>query len=325
MKAALVHRYGGPETIEIGDIAEPRPGPGEVLVKVAAAALNFFDTLIIRNKYQRKPPLPFSPCGEIAGFVESVGEGVTGLAPGDRVAAYIGWNGAREKVNVPAAQAVRIPNSVSLDVAAGISITYGTGMHGLKDRGRLKAGETLAVLGAAGGAGLAAVEIGKRLGARVIALASSADKLAVAKAHGADEGINYDAEDVKEGLRRLTGGDGVDVVYDCVGDRYAEPALRALAWEGRYVVVGFAGGNIPSPPLNLVLLKGSEITGVFWGEFARRNPERNRAHTEEVLSWIVAGLIKPHVHSIYPLERIAEAIGAIERREAVGKVVIRLA
>ena len=325
MKAALVHRFGGPEEIRIEEIEEPVPGPGEAKVRVAAAALNFFDTLIIRNKYQRKPPLPFSPCGEVAGVVEAIGEGVGGLKVGDRVAAYIGWNGAREKVCVPAAQAVPIPEGVAFDVAAGVSITYGTGMHGLKDRGRLKPGETLAVLGAAGGAGLAAVEIGKQLGARVIALASSAEKLAAARSHGADEVMNYDSDDVKEGLRRLTGGKGVDVVYDCVGDRYAEPALRALAWEGRYVVVGFAAGKIPAPPLNLVLLKGAEITGVFWGEFARRNPERNRAHAEEVLSWIAAGRIKPHVHSVYPLERIGEALGVIERREAVGKVVIRLA
>ena len=322
MKAALCKSLDGPEGVVIEDIAEPVAGPGEVLIKVRAAALNFFDTLITRGKYQTKPELPFSPSGEVAGVVESIGTGVSGLKPGDRVAAYVGYGGAREQVAVPAAAVVPIPAGVGDDIASGISITYGTAIHGLKDRGEVKAGETVAVLGASGGAGLAAIEIAKLMGARVIAAASSDDKLAICKAHGADEVVNYDAADLKHELRRLTDGRGVDVIYDCVGAQYAEPAIRALAWQGRFLVVGFAAGEIPKIPLNLFLLKGASAIGVFWGESVKRDPEGHRANMVQVLDWIAAGKLKPRIHATYPLADIAEAIRVLDRREATGKVVL---
>ena len=324
MKAALCQRFDGPESLLVQEIADPLVGEGEVRVRVRAAALNFFDTLITRNKYQYKPSLPFSPGGEIAGEVDVVGKGVVGLKTGDRVMASVTYGGLAEKISFDATRAVKIPNEVSFDVAAGISVTYGTALHGLKDRGHLKPGETLAVLGASGGAGLAAVEIGKALGARVIAVASTDDKLAVCKAHGADALVNYSTGDLKESLRAASGGEGVDVVYDCVGGSYAEPALRTLRWEGRYLVVGFAAGEIPKIPLNLVLLKSCDIVGVFWGEFTKREPARNRANLDQVLAWVAAGKLKPHIHAIYPLERAVEALKVLERREAVGKVIVTL-
>jgi NADPH2:quinone reductase len=324
MKAALCKSLDGPEGIAVEDIAEPVAGPGEVLITVRAAALNFFDTLIIRGKYQTKPELPFSPSGEVAGVVESVGAGVSGLTPGDRVAAYVGYGGAREKVAVPAAAIVLIPTGVSDDIASGISITYGTAIHGLKDRGEVKPGETVAVLGASGGAGLAAIEIAKLMGARVIAAASSDDKLAICKAHGADEVVNYDEANLKDELRRLTDGKGVDVIYDCVGAQYAEPAIRALAWQGRFLVVGFAAGEIPKIPLNLFLLKGASAIGVFWGESVKRDAQGHRANMVQVLDWIAAGKLKPRIHATYPLADIAEAIRVLDRREATGKVVLTL-
>jgi NADPH2:quinone reductase len=324
MKAALCKSLDGPEGIAVEDIAEPVPGPGEVLIKVRAAALNFFDTLITRGKYQTKPELPFSPSGEIAGIVESIGTGVSGLKPGDRVAAYVGFGGAREKVAVPATAVIPIPANVSDDIASGISITYGTAIHGLKDRGEVRPGETVAVLGASGGAGLAAIEIAKLMGARVIAAASSDDKLAICKAHGADEVVNYDEADLKTELRRLTDGKGVDVVYDCVGAQYAEPAIRALAWQGRFLVIGFAAGEIPKIPLNLFLLKGASAIGVFWGESVKRDPQGHRVNMVQVLDWIAAGKLKPRIHATYPLADIAEAIRVLDRREATGKVVLTL-
>jgi NADPH2:quinone reductase len=323
MKAALCKSLDGPEAVVIEDIADPVPGAGEAVVRVRAAALNFFDTLITRGKYQTKPALPFSPSGEIAGVVESVGPGVTGVKAGDRVAAAVGYGGAREKVAAPAASLIPIPPSVSDVVASAVSVTFGTAIHGLKDRGRVKPGETVAVLGASGGAGQAAVEIAKLLGARVIA-AASGDKADVCRALGADEVVDYDAGDLKETLKDLTGGRGVDVVYDCVGGKYAEPAVRALAWEGRFLVVGFAAGEIPKLPLNLLLLKGADAIGVFWGEAVRRAPERHRANMIEVLDWIAAGKLAPRIHGTYPLAEVREAIAILDRREATGKVVLTL-
>lgn len=324
MKAALCKSLDGPEGIELRVLDDPVAGPGAAVVCVRAAALNFFDTLVTRGKYQHKPALPFSPAGEIAGVVEAVGPGVAGVRLGDRIQAYLGWGGARERVVVAAHDLVPIPDSVTFDVAAGVSITYGTAMHGLDDRGRLKPGETLAVLGASGGAGLAAVEIGKLMGARVIAAASSDDKLAVCRQHGADEVINYGRSDLKEALRGLTGGRGVDVVYDCVGGPHAEPAVRALGWKGRFLVVGFAAGEIPKLPLNLLLLKGAEAIGVFWGESVKRDPAGHRAHMIRLFDWIAEGKLAPRIHATYPLAETAEAIRVLDRREATGKVVITL-
>jgi NADPH2:quinone reductase len=323
MKAALCKSLEGPQAIVVEEVPEPRPARGEALVRVTAAALNFFDTLITRGKYQHRPELPFSPAGEIAGVVEAVGADVTGIAPGARVAAYLGWGGAREKVTVPAEALVPVPAAVPDDVAAGVSITFGTAIHGLKDRGRLRAGETVAVLGAAGGAGLAAVEIARLMGARVIAVASTPEKLEVCRAHGADELVDYASGDLKMQLRALTQDRGVDVVYDCVGGGSAEPALRAMAWQGRFLVVGFATGDIPKIPLNLLLLKGCAALGVFWGEAVKRDPAGHRANMTEVLEWVAEGRLRPRIHACYPLARVAEAIGVLERREATGKVIIR--
>ena len=324
MKAALCKSLDGPDGIVVEDVAEPVAGPGEVIVRVRAAALNFFDTLMSRGKYQHKPELPFSPAGEIAGVVESLGPGAEGTAVGQRVQAYLGWGGARERVAVRASDLIPIPDSVSDDVAAGLSITYGTAIHGLAERGRLRPGETLAVLGASGGAGLAAVEIGKLLGAEVIAVASSADKLEVCKAHGADHLLNYGETDLKDGLKAITGGKGVDVVYDCVGGPHSEPALRAMAWKGRFLVVGFAAGEIPRLPLNLLLLKGCDAIGVFWGESVKRDPAGHRVNMLKVLDWVASGRLVPHVHATYPLGEIAEAVRVLDRRAATGKVVLKL-
>lgn len=324
MKAALCRRFGGPETITVEEIEEPRPGPGEVAIAVRACALNFFDTLVIRNRYQIKPELPFSPGAEVAGTIAAIGEGVDGVAAGDRVIAFLPFNGAREKVLAKAGEVIAIPDGVEDEVACGVTVTYGTAIHALKDRARLAAGETIAVLGAAGGAGLAAVEIAGRIGARVIACASSPEKLATAREHGAAEGIDYAKEDLKERLRALCGGEGPNVIYDCVGGDYSETAFRALAWEGRFLVIGFAAGDIPKLPLNLPLLKNADIRGVFWGSWAERNPQANRANIEQVLEWCARGALKPHIHGVYPLERIADALQVIDRREARGKVVVRV-
>lgn len=324
MKAALCKSLDGPDGLVIEDIAVPHPGPGEALIAVKAAALNFFDTLITRGKYQARPELPFSPSAEVAGIVEAVGAGTEGVKAGDRVMAYLGWGGAREKVVAKADALVAIPSGVSDAVAAGVSVTYGTAVHGLKDRGRLKAGETVAVLGAAGGAGLAAVEIAKLMGARVIAVASSPEKLAVCREHGADELLNYETGDLKAGLRALTGGMGVDVVYDCVGGGASETALRATAWQGRFLVVGFASGDIPKIPLNLLLLRGADAIGVFWGEAVKRDPAGHRANMCQVLEWVAQGKLRPRIHATYPLGEIRAALGVLDRRQAVGKVVLTL-
>jgi NADPH2:quinone reductase len=323
MKALLCLRHGPPEAMEIQDIPEPAAGRGEVVVAVAAAALNFFDTLVIAGRYQVKPPFPFSPAAEFAGTVTAVGEGVTQFQPGERVCGNIGFGAAREKVAVPEGQLLHVPDGFPLEKSAGLFITYGTTIHALKDRAKLKAGETLAVLGATGGTGLAAVELGKAMGARVIACASSAEKLEFARAHGAAEVIDYSKEDLKERLRALTGGKGAEVIYDPVGGPYAEAALRAIAWQGRFLVVGFASGEIPKIPLNLPLLKESELLGVFWGEFIRRAPETQRANMAEILSLARDGKISAHVDAVYPLERWAEAFHAIAERKVKGKVVLR--
>jgi NADPH2:quinone reductase len=322
MKALLCEHHGPAEELVIRDLPEPMPGPGEVVVAVSAAALNFFDTLIIQNRYQIRPALPFSPAAECAGTIAAIGEGVTGWQVGERVAAWLGFGAAREKVAVPADALVRIPETLSDTQAAGLFVTYGTAMHGLIQRAELKAGETLAILGASGGAGLAAVEIGALLGAHVIACASSPDKLALAREHGAREEIDYGTNDIRAALKRVTGGRGVDVLYDTVGGELAEPALRSMAWEGRYLVVGFAGGTIPKIPLNLLLLKGCDMRGVFWGEFVAREPAAHRRNMERLLEWAAGGHIRAHVHAAIPVARWTEAYALIGNRQAKGKVVL---
>ena len=322
MKAVICREFGPAERLVVVDLPDPVAGPGEVVVGMRACALNFFDTLIIRDRYQFKPVLPFSPGGEIAGVVESVGPGVDGVAVGDRVIAYLKWGGAREKVVVAAGDLVAMPDGLDFTRAATLSVTYGTAIHGLADRGAVAAGETVAVLGASGGAGQAAVEIAKILGARVIACASGDEKLAFCRAIGADAVVDYEAEDLKVRLKELTGGRGVDVVYDTVGDRFSEPALRATAWRGRHLVVGFAAGQIPKIPLNLLLLKGCDLRGVFWGDHLTREPEAFRAEMRQLMAWVVEGRLSPHVHATYPLEETATAIGEIAARRVKGKLVV---
>jgi NADPH:quinone reductase len=322
MRVAQFSEFGGPQALRLEEVASPAPGPDDVLIKVTAVGLNFFDTLLLRNKYQMSPPLPFSPGAEIAGTVEALGGNVQEFRLGQRVAAFIGGNGCREQVVTKAKNVVPVPEGVSDEVAAGITITYGTALHGLQDRGVLKAGETVAVLGAAGGAGVAAIEIAKLMGARVIAVASSGEKLAFAREHGADEGINYEAEDLKTRLKQLTAPKGVDVLYDPVGGSYAEPALRAMAWEGRYLVLGFASGTIPRIPLNLVMLKGCAILGVFWTAFVERYPEKHRANMLKLLDWCAEGRITPHIHASYALIETATALSLIEGRKVTGKVIV---
>jgi NADPH:quinone reductase len=324
MRAVLCRSYGPPESLTVEDLPDPLPGKGEVIIDVAVTALNFFDHLIIQNKYQFKPPLPFSPGAECAGRIAAVGEGVTGFAVGDRVAASIGWGACRSKVAAPAGKVMHIPDALSDEAAAGLTVTYGTSLHALKDRARLQPGETLAVLGAAGGVGIAAVEIGAAMGARVIACASSPEKVAFAKDHGAVEGIDYGSQDLKEELKRLTGGNGVDVVYDPVGGTLSEAALRAIAWKGRFLVVGFAAGDIPRIPLNLALLKGCDIQGVFWGAFVEKEPEADAANTRQLLDWAAQGRISAHVGTVMPLDRTGEAIRLLADRKATGKVLVRI-
>jgi NADPH2:quinone reductase len=322
MRVAQFSEFGGPQALRLEDVVAPSPGPDEVLIKVTAVGLNFFDTLLLRNKYQVSPPLPFSPGAEIAGTVERLGANVTDLKLGQRVAAYIGGNGCREQVVTKARNAVPIPDNVSDDVAAGIIITYGTALHGLQDRAALQPGETAAILGAAGGAGLAAVELAKLIGARVIAVASSGEKLAIAREHGADKGINYEEEDLKARLKQLAAPRGIDVLYDAVGGEHAEPSVRAMAWEGRYLVVGFASGTIPRIPLNLVMLKGCAIIGVFWTAFVERYPEKHRANMVKLLDWCAEGLVSPHIHASFGLIETATALSLIEGRQVTGKVIV---
>jgi len=323
MKAIICRRYGTADDLELCDLPEPEAGEGEVVVKVAAAALNFFDTLLIAGKYQVKPDFPFSPAAEFAGTVHEVGPGVTGFEIGDRVMSYAAYGAAREYYVQKASRLVKVPDSLDLDRAAGLSVTYGTTIHALKDRAKLKAGETLAVLGAAGGTGLAAVEIGKLMGARVIACASSDEKCAFAKKHGADETINYAANDLRAELKRLGGRHGIDVIYDPVGDRYAEPALRSMAWAGRYLVIGFAAGEIPKIPLNLVLLKSCDIVGVHWGAFVARDPEAEAANMNEIVRWCADGKLSAHVHAVYPLSETAQALKDIAARKIMGKAILK--
>jgi NADPH2:quinone reductase len=322
MKAVLCKSYGPPESLVVDDVEPPRPGRGEVVVAVRAASVNFPDVLIIQDKYQFKPPLPFSPGSEMAGEVKAVGEGVASVAPGDRVMAFTTYGAFAQEVKIEARRLLPLPPGMDFVTAAAFGLTYATADHALRDRAALRAGETLLVLGAAGGVGIAAVEIGKVLGARVIACASTDEKLAVCRAHGADETINYAAENLRERIGELTRGNGPDVIYDPVGGEYTETALRCIAWRGRLLVVGFASGEIPSIPLNLPLLKGCSIIGVFWGSFTRREPERFVDQMRQLGEWYAQGRLAPHVSARYPLERAAEALRLLADRKVVGKVVL---
>jgi len=322
VKAALCRQFGPPETLVIEDVPSPKPGAGEVVVTVKAASVNFPDVLIIQNKYQVKPPLPFSPGSELAGVVKEIGEGVTNAKRGDRVIAFASYGAFAEECLVPAARLVPMPAGMDFVTAASFLLTYGTSHHALRNRAATRPGETLLVLGAAGGVGIAAIEIGKVLGLRVIACASSEDKLAVCREHGADETINYASEDLREGIKRATGGKGVDVIYDPVGGAYAEAAIRSSAWRARYLVIGFASGDIPKIALNLPLLMERSIVGVYWGEWTRRTPAEFAAAVKELGEWYAEGKLNPHVSSQFPLAQTAAALNELAGRRAKGKVVI---
>ena len=322
MKAVLCKAYGPPESLVLEDVEPLKPGRGQVVIAVKACGVNFPDTLIIQGKYQFKPPIPFSPGSEVAGVVKEIGTGIEHVKVGDHVIAFTGHGGFAEEVLAEAAQLIPMPKGMDFTIASAFVLTYGTSHYALKDRAQLKPGETLLVLGAAGGVGLAAVEIGKVMGARVIAAASSDEKLAVCKQHGADELINYSSEDLRERVKELTSGEGVDVVYDPVGGNYSEAALRGMAWGGRFLVIGFTTGEIPRIPLNLTLLKGCSIVGVFWGSFTARNPKRNQEHLQELLTWFTTGKIKPLISATYPLNRAADALNDMMSRKVTGKVVL---
>ena len=322
MRALVCQQFDQPEALTVLEQPDPTPGPGEVVMAVEAAGVNYPDALMVMGQYQVRPPLPFVAGAEAAGTVAAVGEGVTHLRPGQSVVAFTGTGAFASHLVAPAAHVIPLPTGFPADVAATLPLAYGTALHALIQRGQLHRGETLLVLGAAGGVGLAAVMIGKALGARVIAAASTPEKCAAASEHGADEVINYAEEDLRERLRALTGKGGVDVVFDPVGDRYAEPAFRSLGWNGRYLVIGFAGGEIPRLPLNLPLLKGSSLVGVFWGEFARREPKANAENMARLLGWIAEGQVRPLVSARYSLERGPEALRALLNRQVTGKVVI---
>jgi NADPH2:quinone reductase len=322
MRAVLCKELGPPESLVVEDVPCPEVKAGQVLVKVGACGVNFPDTLIIQGKYQHKPDLPFSPGGEIAGEVVDVASDVTNVKKGDRVIALCGHGGFAEEIAIDASRVVHIPDQMDYVTASAFLLTYGTSYHGLKQRANLQPGETLLVLGAAGGVGLAAVELGKAMGAKVIAAASTADKLALAEEHGADELINYSSEDLKDRVKELTGGKGVDVVYDPVGADLFEPAVRATGWNGRILVVGFAGGYIPKLPVNLTLLKGSSVVGVFWGEFTRRQPQDSAQNNKELLEMYVQGKVRPHISQTFPLEKAADALNTLQNRQAKGKLVV---
>ncbi len=331
MKALLSHQPGGPETLRIDELPDPQPSAGELLVRVRAAAINYPDVLIIEDKYQMKPPRPFAPGGEIAGEVEAVGAGVEGWSPGDRLIAVPGFGGLAEKIVISAKAGIPLPTERGFEDGSALLLTYATSIHALVDRGRLKAGQTLLILGAAGGVGLAAVELGKAIGARVIAAVSSQEKARAAKEAGADETLVYprgpfDRDGQKalaQQFKAAVGPAGADVIFDPVGGDYAEAALRAIGWEGRYLVVGFPAG-IPRLPLNLTLLKSCDVCGVFWGAFAARDPAANAAHVATLFRWWDEGKIAPKVSATYPLERAGEAIAAMAARQAIGKLVVTL-
>jgi len=322
MRAVLCKELGLPEKLTVENVPSPKPGKGQVLLAVKACGVNFPDTLIIQGKYQFKPELPFSPGGEVAGVVKETGPGVTSPRPGDRVIAFTTWGGFAEELVAEADRTILMPPEMDFVPASAFVLTYGTSYHALKDRARMRSGETLLVLGASGGVGIAAIQLGKTMGAKVIAAASSGQKLQVCKDNGADELINYGNEDLRARIKAITAGKGVDVVFDPVGGPYSEPALRDMAWNGRFLVVGFAAGDIPKVPLNLALLKGCSIVGVFWGAFTRNEPELNRKNNDELLKLYARGEVKPHIHGTYPLERAADALNEVMYKRVSGKVVL---
>jgi NADPH2:quinone reductase len=331
MKAMLSRQIGGPETLTLDELPDPKPGPGELLLAVKACGVNYPDVLIIEDRYQYKPARPFSPGGEVAGVVEAVGPGVSGFEPGDRVIGSTLWGGMSEKLVLEAGTCIAMPASMPFDQASALVLTYGTTIYALKDRARLKAGETLLVLGAAGGVGVSAVELGKAYGARVIAAVSSPEKLEFARRHGADDGVVYPkgpfdkagAKALADVFKKACGENGADVIYDPVGGDYSEASLRAIAWEGRLLVVGFPAG-IPKLPLNLTLLKSCQVVGVFWGAFARRDPKANAANLAELMRLYDHGKIKPVVSERFPLARAGEAIAKLAARKAMGKIVVTM-
>jgi len=324
MRAVVARRHGPPETLTLEDLPSLVPAAGEVVVAVHAAAVNFPDTLIIEDRYQLKPPLPFSPGGEVAGVVKALGQGVTGFAVGDRVIAACRWGGFAEEVIAPPDRLAPVPRGVGMAAAAALMMTYGTTHYALQECARIAPGETLLVLGAAGGTGLSAIELGKLMGARVIAAASSREKLALCRDRGADETILYTPENLRNEIRRLTQDCGVDVVYDPVGGDYAQPALRGMAWGGRYLVIGFTAG-IPKLPMNLPLLKGCSIVGVFYGAFAKRFPARYAALRAQLVDWFAEGRVRPAITALLPLEEAAKALRLVAGRQAIGKIVLTTA
>ncbi len=322
MKAVVCKAWGMPDTLVLEELPTPVAGPGQVVIDVKAAAVNFPDVLIIQGKYQFKPQLPFTPGNELAGVVSAVAADVEHIKVGDRVIAMTSVGAFAEQIAVPVQAVLPMPASMDFDTAAAITLTYGTSHHAVVDRAALQPGETMLVLGAAGGVGLAAIEIGKALGARVIAAASSDEKLALCRAHGADETINYASGDLRESIRAATGGRGPDVIYDPVGGDYAEPAFRSIGWRGRYLVVGFANGEIPRLPLNLALLKGASLVGVFWGDFVKREPRASAAAMGQLLGWLAEGKLRPHISARYALAQTAQALNDMAARKVTGKVLI---
>lgn len=322
MKALLCREFGLPDTLRLEEVAPLTPQKNEIIIEMRACSVNFPDTLIIQNRYQFKPALPFSPGGEVAGVIKALGSDVKHFSIGDAVLALCGWGGFAEEVAVDASKVFPIPPEMDFITAASVMYNYGTSYHALKDRANLQKGETLLVLGAGGGVGLAAVELGKLMGATVIAAASSDEKLTICNQKGADFVINYTSEDLKESIRQLTNGEGVNVIYDPVGSQYAEPALRSMAWKGRYLVVGFAGGEIPKLPFNLALLKGCSIVGIFWGRFATTEPQQSKENLFQLANFFRKGLLRPHIYKTYSLENAKDALNDLMQRKVIGKAVV---
>ena len=322
MRAVLCKELGMPESLVLEEVPGLIPGPGQVLISVQACGVNFPDTLIIQGKYQFKPDLPFSPGGEISGVVKQVGSDVDSLKIGDRVIAFSTWGGFAEELVVDQTRTVIISDKMDYERASAFVLTYGTSYHALKDRAHLREGETLLVLGASGGVGLAAIQLGKAMGATVIAAASNPEKLSACQENGADYVINYAQDDLRQSVKEITKGRGVDVIYDPVGGSFSEKALRDMSWGGRFLVVGFAAGEIPKVPLNIPLLKGCSVVGVFWGEFTKREPDLNKQNNQELMDLFDQGKISPHIHRVHPLEKAGEALSELLQKRVIGKVVL---